>query len=103
MLPKDRHLTRENVIRDTHYGTTVYTHILRSFYPDETLMYVKGDECGWVKNPWDNSRQSLHIWMEKIPNGTRLPDRIGRHHELLRAHPRRHVPGLRRDVLQEIR
>ena len=81
MLPKDRHLTRENVIRDTHYGTTVYTHILRSFYPDETLMYVKGEECGWVKNPWDNSRQSLHIWMEKIPNGTRLPDRIGRHHD----------------------
>lgn len=81
MIPKDRHLTRENVIRDTHYGTSVYTHILRSFYPDETLMYVKGDECGWVKNPWDNSRQSLHIWMEKITNGTRLPDRIGRHHD----------------------
>ena len=61
----DRHLIKENVIRDTHYGTIVYTHILRSYYPGETLMYVSGDECGWLKNPWDNSRQSLHVWIEK--------------------------------------
>lgn len=87
MIPLNKDLNRQNVIRDTHYGTNVYTHILRSFYPGETLMYIKGDECGYVKNPWDGSRHSLHIWMEKIPNGTRNPDRIARHHDSSGAVP----------------
>ena len=77
----DRHLIRENVIRDTHYGTNVYTHILRSYYPGETLMYVSGEECGWLKNPWDNSRQSLHVWIEKREVDGPLPERIARHHD----------------------
>ena len=77
----DRHLIKENVIRDTHYGTNVYTHILRSYYPGETLMYVSGEECGWLKNPWDNSRQSLHVWIEKREVDGPLPERIARHHD----------------------
>lgn len=81
MLLPDKHLTKENVIRDTHYGTNVYTHILRSYYPGETLMYVSGDECGYLKNPWDNSRESLHVWIERRKVDGPFPERIARHHD----------------------
>ncbi|MBQ9652979.1 MAG: hypothetical protein IJV32_02015 [Bacteroidales bacterium] len=81
MSAPDRHLIKENVVRDTHYGTNVYTHILRSYYPGETLMYVSGEECGWLKNPWDNSRQSLHVWIEKREVDGPFPERIARHHD----------------------
>jgi len=62
----DRRLTKENVIAKTLYGSDVYSHILRQFYPSDFLMRVSGDDCGWNRNPWDNSAPSLHIWMEKV-------------------------------------
>ena len=77
----DTHLTKENVIARTHYGSKVYSHILRTYYPGATLMKIVGDDCGHVMNPWDNSRPSLHIWFEKIYTGEPNPRRIARHHD----------------------
>lgn len=77
----DRRLTKENVIAKTLYGSDVYSHILRQFYPSDFLMRVSGDDCGWNRNPWDNSAPSLHIWMEKVDPGARLSNRIARHHD----------------------
>ena len=79
MKPAD--LTKENVIARTLYGSDVYSHILRQYYPSDFLMKVSGDDCGWNRNPWDNSRPSLHIWMEKIDPEAKLPRRIARHHD----------------------
>ena len=79
MKPAD--LTKENVIARTLYGSDVYSHILRQYYPADFLMKVSGDDCGWNRNPWDNSRPSLHIWMEKIYPEAKLPRRIARHHD----------------------
>lgn len=56
MKPAD--LTKENVIARTLYGSDVYSHILRQYYPSDFLMKVSGDDCGWNRNPWDNSARS---------------------------------------------
>lgn len=77
----DRRLTKENVIAKTLYGSDVYSHILRQFYPSDFLMRVSGDECGWNRTPWDNSAPSLHVWMEKVNPDARLSSRIARHHD----------------------
>lgn len=77
----DRRLTKENVIAKTLYGSDVYYHILRQFYPSDFLMRVSGDDCGWNRNPWDNSAPSLHVWMEKVDPDARLSSRIARHHD----------------------
>ena len=77
----DRRLTKENVIAKTLYGSDVYSHILRQFYPSDFLMRVSGDECGWNRTPWDNSAPSLHVWMEKVNPDARLSSRIATHHD----------------------
>lgn len=74
-------LTRDNVIARTCYGQDVYCHILRKSYPGETVMKVSGDDCGWLRNPWDHARESLHVFIRKIDTGEKLPRRIACHHD----------------------
>lgn len=74
-------LTKENLLSKTCWGSDIYSHILRQYYPADFLMKVAGDDCGWCRNPWDNSARSLHIWMEKIETGERNPRRIACHHD----------------------
>ena len=47
-------LTWENILARTFYGTDIYSHILQTYYPHDFLLHVKGDDCGWVRNPWDS-------------------------------------------------
>lgn len=77
----DRPLTKENVVSGSHWGSGIYSHILRQYYPTDFLMKVAGDDCGWCRNPWDNSARSLHIWMEKVETGEKNPRRIAVHHD----------------------
>lgn len=74
-------LNRQNVIARTIYGSDIYAHILRLHYPGDFLMKVSGDECGWNRNPWDNSRPTLHIWIERLDPSAKLPPRLARHHD----------------------
>lgn len=68
-------LNWENILSRTFYGTDIYTFILQTWYPHDFLMHVKGDDCGWVRNPWDNSRPSLHIEIRKMDPAAKLrPD-----------------------------
>ena len=77
----DRRLTRENVIGRTCYGTNVYSYILQQFYPNDFLMKVSGDDCGWNRNPWDNSNPTLHIFTVKADPDAKLSPHIARHHD----------------------
>ena len=35
-------INRESILSRTHYGTNIYSHILRQFYPGESVMYEDG-------------------------------------------------------------
>ena len=74
-------LNWENILSRTFYGTDIYTFILQTWYPHDFLMHVKGDDCGWVRNPWDNSRPSLHIEIRKMDPAAKLPPRLAVHHD----------------------
>lgn len=74
-------LNRENIVMSTHYGSNVYSFLIRRKYPTNFLMRVSGDECGWNLNPFDKGNPSLHIWMEKIDPESPLPIRVARHHD----------------------
>ena len=58
-------ITKESIWAKTNYGTNIYAHILRSYYPDEVVMTIKGRDCGIVRNPFNSNKETLHIWIEK--------------------------------------
>ena len=33
-------VSREAILNKTHYGTTIYSHILRKYYPGEIVMKI---------------------------------------------------------------
>ena len=66
----DRRLTKENVIAKTLYGSDVYSHILRQFYPSDFLDFAElfykksGEELLQILN------DELHLHLgEEQPGG----------------------------------
>ena len=53
------------ILSKTHYGTTIYSHILREYYPDEVVMTITGRDCGLCRNPFNANKNTLHIFIEK--------------------------------------
>lgn len=80
-------LNWENILSRTFYGTDIYSYILRTYYPNDFLMHVKGDDCGWVRNPWNFSRPSLHIEIRKMDPKAKLPPRMAFHTDTSRRIP----------------
>lgn len=58
-------ISKEAILDKTHYGTNIYAHILRLYYPDEIVMKLVGRDCGYCRNPFANNEKTLHIWIEK--------------------------------------
>ncbi len=58
-------VSKEAILRKTHYGTGIYAHILRLYYPDEIVMKIVGRDCGLCRNPFNSNKETLHIWIEK--------------------------------------
>ena len=58
-------VSKEAILNKTHYGTGIYAHILRLYYPDEIVMKIVGRDCGLCRNPFNANKETLHIWIEK--------------------------------------
>ena len=58
-------ISKESILNKTNYGTGIYAHILRSYYPDEVVMKIVGRDCGLCRNPFNSNKETLHIWIEK--------------------------------------
>lgn len=54
-------ISRETILDRTHYGLNIYSHILRKYYPDETVLSLAGRDCKPAKNPFNNSKTTLWI------------------------------------------
>lgn len=75
-------LTRNDILRRTHYGLKIIGHFLREHYPGgEVVMYLVGYDAGMCPNPWDEGRSTLHVWYEKVASEKRLPMAVARYHD----------------------
>ena len=66
-------VSREDILRKAHYGTQIYSHIIREKYPeDEVVMRIVGRDCGLCRNPYAGGENTLYIWHEKNTIKTRF-------------------------------
>jgi hypothetical protein len=56
---------KEAILSKTHYGIGIYAHILRLYYPDETVLSLSGRTCSPTKNPFNADKSTLTIFIEK--------------------------------------
>lgn len=75
-------ITRNTILNRTHHGTGIYSHYMRQNYPDRIVMHIKGRDCGNCPNPFDEGKECLHVWFEKIYPEKKLSPEISRHHDL---------------------
>jgi len=58
-------VNRENILNKTHYGLTIYTHILRQYYSEDIVLQLVERDCGLCRNPFNSDKETLHIFIEK--------------------------------------
>ena len=60
-------IKEKDILDKTHYGLGIYSHILREYYPDETVVRLSGKECAPAKNPFNENKLTLKLinvdWM----------------------------------------
>ncbi len=56
---------KEVVLSKTHYGIGIYAHILRLYYPNETVLSLSGRTCLPAKNPFNADKSTLNIFIVK--------------------------------------
>jgi hypothetical protein len=69
------------ILSASHYGLDIYAHILRAYYPNETVLHLVGRDCGLCRNPFANGEANLHIWIEKSNPDDPTSDELARHHD----------------------
>lgn len=58
-------ISKQAILDKTHYGLTIYSHILRQYYPNEIVIKLIKRNCGLCRNPFNANKKTLHIWIEK--------------------------------------
>jgi hypothetical protein len=54
-------IKEKDILDKTHYGLNIYSHILRVYYPDETVVRLSGKECDPAKNPFNENKHTLKL------------------------------------------
>lgn len=53
------------ILSKTHYGIGIYAHILRLYYPNQTVLSLSGRTCMPTKNPFNADKPTLNIFIHK--------------------------------------
>jgi hypothetical protein len=77
----------EEVLSKTHYGLSIYSHILRQYYPDDIVFTLVERDCGLCRNPFNSNRETLHIWIEKTDPTNSMSAEFARHEDIENAIP----------------
>lgn len=80
-------VSKQAILSKTHYGTNIYSHILREFYPDEIVMRIVGRDCGLCHNPFNKDKETLHVWIKKTDPANPLSMEIAMHEDTENAIP----------------
>jgi len=59
-------ISREAILDKTHYGLKIYAYVLRQYYPNQTVLSVKGRDCGITRNPFNGGKQTLRIHIDGV-------------------------------------
>lgn len=54
-------ISKAAILNKTHYGINIYAYVLKKFYPNQTVLSVKGKDCRITKNPFNENKESLKI------------------------------------------
>ena len=54
-------ISKESILKKTHYGLNIYAYVLRQYYPETTVLSVKGRDCGITRNPFNGGKSTLQI------------------------------------------
>lgn len=54
-------IKEKDILGKTHYGLNIYSHILRKYYPEETVLRLSGKECDLAKNPFNENKLTLKL------------------------------------------
>jgi hypothetical protein len=54
-------ISRTAILNKTHYGINIYAYVLRQFYPNQTVLSLKGRDCRITKNPFNGHKESLKV------------------------------------------
>jgi hypothetical protein len=57
-------LSKEVILRKTHYGLQIYAHVLRQYYPGSIVLSLSGRDCQPALNPFNSGKPTLHISIE---------------------------------------
>ena len=58
-------VSKEAILSKTHYGIGIYVHVLRSYYPEQTVLSLSGRTCLPTKNPFNADKPTLNIFIYK--------------------------------------
>ena len=58
-------VNKEAILSKTHYGIVIYVYILRSYYPNQTVLSLSGRTCLPAKNPFNADKPTLNIFIYK--------------------------------------
>ena len=54
-------ISKESILKKTHYGLNIYAYVLRQYYPKSTVLSLKGRDCGITRNPFNGGKSTLQI------------------------------------------
>ncbi len=54
-------LDKQSVLDKTHYGLDIYAHILRIYYPGQTVLSLSGRTCVPARNPFNADKPTLLV------------------------------------------
>jgi hypothetical protein len=82
-------IKEKDILDKTHYGLNIYSHILRVYYPDETVVHLSGKECSPAKNPFNENKLTLKLNNEDwvfMYSDSELPDFKGNPFDFAELH-----------------
>lgn len=59
-------IDKREILSKTHFGLNIYAHLLRQYYPGETVLSLSGRDCKPAKNPFNADKITL---MVKVVDG----------------------------------
>ncbi|MBK5214892.1 MAG: VirE protein [Flavobacteriaceae bacterium] len=59
-------ISRQAILDKTHYGLKIYAYVLRQYYPETTVLSVKGRDCGVTRNPFNGGKETLRIHIDGV-------------------------------------
>jgi hypothetical protein len=58
-------ISKQAILDKTHYGLNIYSHILQSYYPGAIVLSLSGRTCAPARNPFNNDKPTLQVFIEK--------------------------------------